>query len=72
MGNSVGRLQSCFPQEKLDVIVGTLLGDGRIEQRSKGIRKFSARLRIHPSEAQKEYVLWKYEILKDFVDSPPR
>jgi hypothetical protein len=72
MDDTVGRLQSCFTQEQLDIIVGTLLGDGRLEQRSKGIRGYSARLRIHHGDKQKEYVFWKYRILKNYVGAPPK
>jgi len=72
MDNTVGRLQFCFSQKQIDVIIGTLLGDGRLEQRSKGVRQYSARLRIHQGDVQKEYVFWKYKILKDFVGVPPR
>lgn len=71
MDNSVGRLQFCFPQEQINVIVGTLLGDGRLEERSRGVRSYTARLRIHHGEDQKDYVLWKYEILKNLVSRGP-
>ena len=54
------------------MIVGTLLGDGRLEERSKGIRAYTARLRIHHDEVQKEYVLWKYHVLKEYVTRGPR
>lgn len=72
MDDTVGRLQSLFPQEQTDLIVGCLLGDGRLEARSKGKRGYSARLRIHQSDKQEEYVFWKYEVLKDLVNIPPR
>lgn len=74
MDNNVGRLQSLFPPNQLDVIIGSLLGDGRLECRSKGIRVFpiTARLRIHHGKRQKEYVFWKYQILKSFVSKGPR
>ncbi len=73
MDNTVGRLQSCFSQDQIDLIIGSLLGDARLECRSIGIRHpISARLRIHQSDKQKEYVFWKYSLLKDFVVSPPR
>src|SRR3989338_7210475 len=73
MDNIVGRLQSAFPSHQLDVIIGSLLGDARLECRSKGIRAlYTARFRVHHGEKQKEYVWWKYEILKDLVSSSPR
>jgi recombination protein RecA len=73
MGNSVGRLQSLLPSHQFDVIVGSLLGDGRLECRSKGIRHAkTARFRAHHGDKQREYVDWKYKILKDFTSTPPR
>ncbi|MEK7143465.1 MAG: LAGLIDADG endonuclease [Patescibacteria group bacterium] len=73
MDNIVGRLQSAFPAHQLDVIVGSLLGDARLECRSKGIRaSYTARFRVHHGYKQKEYVWWKYEILKNLVSSKPR
>ena len=55
MDNTVGRLQSLFPPHQFDVMIGSLLGDARLECRSKGLRyPISARLRIHQSEKQKE------------------
>lgn len=73
MGNTVGRLQSLFPLHQFDVIIGSLLGDGRLECRSSGKRyPISARLRIHQSDKQKEYVFWKYNQLKNLVLKEPR
>ncbi|MFA6258645.1 MAG: LAGLIDADG endonuclease [Candidatus Paceibacterota bacterium] len=73
MDNIVGRLQSTFPSHQLDVIIGSLLGDARLECRSNGIRGvLTARFRVHHGEKQKDYVWWKYEILKSFVSSSPR
>jgi hypothetical protein len=74
MGNTVGRLQSLFPLHQFDVIIGSLLGDARLECRSKGIRVFpiTARLRVHHSEKQKDYVFWKYQILKNLVSEGPK
>jgi hypothetical protein len=74
MGNTVGRLQSLFSPHQLDVIVGSLLGDGGLECRSKEIRVFpiTARLRIQHGDKQKDYVFWKYQILKSFVSKGPR
>lgn len=72
MDNIVGRLQSLFPQQ-FDIIVGSLLGDARLECRSVGARaEITARLRIHHGDKQREYVRWKYEQLKEFVLTPPR
>jgi len=73
MDNIVGRLQSFFSPHQFDVVVGSLLGDARLECRSTGIHyPITARLRIHQSDKQKEYVFWKYSILQEFVSEPPR
>lgn len=73
MDNIVGRLQSAFPSHQLDVIIGSLLGDARLECRSKRMRaKYTARFRVHHGDKQKEYVWWKYVILKDLVLQSPR
>ena len=73
MGNIVGRLQSLFPPHQLDVIIGSLLGDARLECRSAGIRySVTARLRMHHGEKQKGYVFWKYKILKNLVLQVPQ
>lgn len=73
MDNIVGRLQSMFPHDQLQLILGSLLGDARLECRSKSIRaKHTARLRIHQSDKQKDYVFWKYDKLKGFVIKGPR
>ena len=53
--------------EQKALIIGTLLGDGCIEKRHK-----NPRLRIDHSVAQKEYVFWKYNILKDIVTREPQ
>ncbi len=73
MANIVGRLQTLFPSHQLDVIIGSLLGDARLECRSIGLRNpVTARLRLHHGEKQKEYVFWKYEMLQDLVLKGPR
>lgn len=73
MDNIVGRLQSYFPSHQLDVIIGSLLGDARLECRSIGKRhSITARLRIHHGEKQKDYVFWKYEVFKNIVETGPR
>ena len=73
MDNIVGRLKSLFPYNQLQLILGSLMGDARLECRSKSIRaKHTARLRVHQSDKQKDYVLWKYEQLKNLVSCGPR
>lgn len=51
------------------VIVGSVLGDGYLQQSKNGQ---SARLQIRNTTKQKQYVLWKYNYLKNLVVSPPR
>lgn len=57
---------SGLTEEQKSLIIGTLLGDGCIEKRKK-----NARLRIDHATAQREYVMWKYAILKDSATRPP-
>lgn len=68
MDNTVGR-QLCISQIQKELICGCLLGDGRLEARSKAQ---SARLRIHHGWKQKDLVFWKYKLLKNLVSCPPR
>lgn len=60
------RKKSLNPQQK-EFIVGTLLGDGCLLWTTRGYC-----LRIHHGIKQKEYVAWKYEIMKSLVNTPPR
>lgn len=48
------------------IIIGTVLGDGHLAKLKTGVR-----LEISHSEAQKEYIFWKYEELKRFAGAPP-
>ena len=68
MGNIVGRQNYIFDFQK-QIIVGSLLGDGGLECRSKNK---TARLRIHHGEKQKDYLFWKYKILKNIVNCQPK
>ena len=68
MGNIVGR-QFYLSEFQKEVIIGSLLGDARLECRSK---EGNARLRIHQGDRQKEFAFWKYNILKNLVATPPR
>ncbi|MDO8575598.1 MAG: LAGLIDADG endonuclease [bacterium] len=55
------------------MIIGSLLGDARLECRSVGVRSpITARFRVHHGFKQKEYVFWKYEILKNLILKEPR
>ena len=68
MGNIVGR-QNCISDFQRQVIIGCLLGDGRLKCRSKS---GNARLRTHHGEKQKDYLFWKYRVLKNIVNSKPK
>lgn len=48
------------------LILGCVLGDGYLR------KKTNAHLQITHSIKQKEYVDWKYQILKDIVITPPK
>jgi hypothetical protein len=54
---------------QLQLIVGTLLGDGCLLI-SRNLR--SARLQIRHSTKHQEYVMWKYQILKNLVKTKAR
>ena len=61
----MGRLN----QKQKSLIIGSILGDGYVRI-IKGRR--NAFLEINHSAKMKEYVDWKYEILKNIVISPPK
>ena len=65
MDNTVGSLT----QLQKSFLIGTLLGDGYLRQ-IKG-RK-NAFLEVNHSITQKEYVEWKYQMLKNFTRSGPK
>jgi hypothetical protein len=65
MDNTVGSLN----QLQKSFLIGTILGDGYIRQ-VKG-RK-DAFLEVNHSITQKEYVEWKYELLKNLTRSGPK
>ncbi len=50
-----------------EFLVGTLLGDGFLMATTMGYC-----LRIHQGIKWKDFVDWKYEIMKDFVNTPPK
>ncbi|MBL7036691.1 hypothetical protein ISR94_02485 [Candidatus Microgenomates bacterium] len=50
-----------------DVLVGTVLGDANIRFFKKG-----ANLTISHSEKQLDYVLWKYDVFRDWVLTEPK
>lgn len=51
------------------VIIGSILGDGTLQIGKKSI---NANLKIEHGLGQKEYVLWKYNILKPWVFTKPK
>lgn len=51
-------------KEQKSLILGSLLGDGTMRV---GRNAIHANFKVEHGLAQKEYVLWKYEILKPFV-----
>src|SRR3989339_1936074 len=53
--------------DQLAVIVGTLLGDGYLDETTMGYS-----LRLHHGIKQKDYIDWKYKILSNIVNSPPK
>ncbi len=55
--------------EQRHLIVGSILGDGCL--RFPG-RSHHANLTVEHGEAQEEYVWYKYERLRDWVQTPPR
>jgi len=55
-------------KEENDILIGSLLGDGCL--RIMGRCKFSA-FSVSHSENQKDYVFWKYEKLKKWIQTPP-
>ena len=56
-------------QEQKSLIVGTILGDGYLRIIPKRKNAF---LEVNHSATQKDYVDWKYEILKSIVKSRPK
>ncbi|MBI2009878.1 MAG: hypothetical protein HYS86_01740 [Candidatus Chisholmbacteria bacterium] len=56
-------------QIQREVIVGSLLGDGTMR---KGKDAEHANFKVEHGLAQKDYVLWKYSMLKDLVFTEPK
>ena len=57
---------SNFQREMID---GCIMGDGRLESRSES---GNARLRVHHGWKQKDFVFWKYKILKNLISCSPK
>ena len=51
------------------VLIGSLLGDGTMRVGEGAIH---ANFKVDHGLKQKEYVFWKYEILRNFVTTPPK
>ena len=56
-------------KKQKELVVGSLLGDGRLECRST---KGTARLRIHHADSQKDYLFWKFKQLKNITFTKPK
>ena len=83
MVNTVGSLESKYWNKKMlslkkemrltpmqrSFIIGSMLGDATMRI---GVKAKNANFKIDHCLEQKEYVFWKYEILKNFVTTPPR
>lgn len=83
MVNTVGSLESKHWNKKMlflkkemrltskqrSFIIGSMLGDATMRV---GIKAKNANFKIDHCLEQKDYVFWKYEILKNFVLTPPK
>ena len=58
-----------IPKKQEELIIGSLLGDGRLECRSLAN---TARLRIHHADSQKDYLFWKFKQLQNLVKTNPK
>lgn len=54
-------------QEQIELIVGSMLGDGYLVRTTKGYA-----FRVNHGLKQQDYVDWKHNILREFVNSKPR
>jgi AAA+ ATPase superfamily predicted ATPase len=57
-----------FTKKQREAVIGMLLGDAWIQKTGKR----NARLRLEHSIKQKEYIFWKYELLKNYMQSAPK
>ena len=58
-----------FDKRQMAVIIGTILGDGCL---MRNWSKTNYRLQIRQSADQKDYLMWKYGILKQWILSEPK
>jgi len=56
-----------FSHKQRMLLIGSLLGDGYLDKTTRGYS-----LRIHHGIIQKEYVDYKYSLIKSFVNSKPK
>lgn len=56
-----------FSKTQRMLMIGTLLGDGYLDKTTRGYS-----LRINHGLAQKEYVDFKYQLIRNFVNSVPK
>ena len=63
------REQLSLTSLQCSVLVGAVLGDGALILASSG--HADARLQIEHKTAHRDYVLWTYEVFKDWVLTPP-
>ena len=54
-------------KQQKSVIIGSILGDGFLQKTGKN----NARLRLEHGIKQKEYLIWKYQILGNFFQNKP-
>ena len=55
-------------KEQKEILIGLILGDGYLQKTGKK----NARLKLEHSEKQKDYIFWKYEKLKNWLQSQPK
>lgn len=67
MNNLGNTVESGLTDIQKFLVLGTLLGDGCLEKRWA-----NSRLRIDHYSINKDYVFWKYKILKNLAASKPR
>lgn len=59
--------QETLSQEQTELVIGSLLGDGYLVRTTKGFA-----FRVNHGLKQKEYVDWKFNILRNLVNSAPK
>lgn len=55
-------------KKQRDILIGMVMGDAYLQATGKS----NARLRLEHSVKQKNYIEWKYDLLKGFMQSPPK